>query len=137
MNRVLIEVLGGLNREHGSSDLVFPAKGVRTSFENACRRAGLQDFTFHDLRRTFGTSFLERGIDIVTIQKLYGHSGSFVTQQYLHPCDELKKEAVELLAGAPMRPKNGQNCDVSVTRRKPGAEDSPELIYCLDLSEDV
>lgn len=98
INSALFEALAGL-RAKSSGPRVFPFKSVRTGFENACERAGLADFTFHDLRRTFGTRLLERGVDIVTIQKLYGHSSVLVTQQYLHPNDELSIEAVELLAG--------------------------------------
>jgi hypothetical protein len=41
---------------------------------------------------------LEKGVNIVTISKLYGHSNVLVTQRYLHPKDELSIEAVELLA---------------------------------------
>ncbi|MFC2166800.1 tyrosine-type recombinase/integrase [Acidobacteriota bacterium] len=65
--------------------------------QKACKRACVEDFTFHDLRRTFGTRLLESGVDIITIQKLYGHSSVLVTQKYLHPKDETSKEAVEFL----------------------------------------
>lgn len=88
---------------------VFPYRSVRTGFENACERAGLADFTFHDLRRTFGTRLLEHGVDIVTISKLYGHSSVLVTQRYLHPSDELSIEAVEFLAsGNGKKPREAQ-----------------------------
>lgn len=65
------------------------------------RRAGLEDLTFHDLRRTFGTRLLEAGVDIVTISKLFGHSSVLVTQRYLHPKDALCEEAVEYLVKKP------------------------------------
>jgi integrase len=76
---------------------VFRSKSIRKGFENACRRAGIEGFVFHDLRRTFGTRLLERGVDIVTISRLYGHSSVLVTQRYLHPQDEIGREAVERL----------------------------------------
>jgi excisionase family DNA binding protein len=98
INSALLNLLEKL-RACSKGPRVFPFKSVRTGFENACTRAGLADFTFHDLRRTFGTRLLERGADIVTIQKLYGHSSVLVTQRYLHPNDGLSIEAVELLAG--------------------------------------
>jgi excisionase family DNA binding protein len=100
INSTLLDVLEEL-RACSMGPRVFPFQNIRTGFENACERAGLADFTFHDLRRTFGTRLLERGADIVTIQKLYGHSSVLVTQHYLHPNDELSVEAVELLAGSP------------------------------------
>jgi len=79
-------------------ELVFPYKSIRTAFENAKKRAEIEEFTFHDLRRTFGTRLLEQGVDIVTISKLYGHSSVMTTQRYLHPQDKLSVDAVELLA---------------------------------------
>jgi integrase len=86
-----------LKRAEGSGR-IFPFKNVRTAFENACRRAKVEDFHFHDLRRTFGTRLLEKGVDIVTISRLLGHSSVLVTQRYLHPSDSLSDEAVEKLA---------------------------------------
>ena len=41
---------------------------------------------------------LEHGADIRTIQKLYGHCSVSVTERYLHPRDEISRDAVELLA---------------------------------------
>ena len=98
MNRVLIGELSHLKIQDGISNLVFPFKSIRTAFENAKRRAGIEDFTFHDLRRTFGTRLLEQGSNIRSIQKLYGHSSVLVTERYLHPKDDLGRDAVELLA---------------------------------------
>ncbi len=96
INSTLLEMLEDLRAE-SKGPRVFPYKSVRSGFEAACERAGLADFNFHDLRRTFGTRLLEHGVDIVTISKLYGHSSVLVTQRYLHPNDELSIEAVEFL----------------------------------------
>jgi excisionase family DNA binding protein len=96
INSILFDEM--LRLKDGSRDeRVFPFTTVQTAFENARRRAGLLDLTFHDLRRTFGTRLLEKGVNIVTISKLYGHSSVLVTQGYLHPKDILAKEAVEAL----------------------------------------
>lgn len=101
INSLLLEVLVRLKPPAASGSCrVFPFKNVRTAFENACRRAKVEDFHFHDLRRTFGTRLLENGVDIVTISRLLGHSSVLVTQRYLHPSDLLSDEAVEKLAVA-------------------------------------
>jgi excisionase family DNA binding protein len=102
VNSILFAELVRL-KQAAKGEKVFPWRNVRTGFENACRRAKIANFTFHDLRRTFGTRLLERGVDIVTISKLYGHSSVLVTQNYLHPADELSKKAVELLTEEPQR----------------------------------
>ncbi len=101
VNSVLFDELSSLKLKRGTEQRVFPFKYVQKAWENARRRAGLDDLTLHDLRRTFGTRLLEAGVDIVTIAKLYGHSSVLVTQRYLHPKDKLSKEAVETLVKNP------------------------------------
>jgi len=98
LNSVLCRVLSDLKRESRGEGLVFCCRSVRTAFEKTLKRARVKALTFHDLRRTFGTRLLERGVDIVTIQKLYGHSSVQVTERYLHPQDKASVEAVELLS---------------------------------------
>lgn len=98
INSVLLSELMKLKAEQNGNGLVFNCKNIQTGFEGARRRAGLEDFTFHDLRRTFGTRLLEGGVNIVTISKFLGHSNVLVTQNYLHPSDVLSIEAVEILA---------------------------------------
>lgn len=97
INDVLYEELLRLRRENKNEESVFPFRSVRTAFENACRRAGLK-IRFHDLRHTFATRLVEKGVDIVTVQSLLGHHSISVTQRYTHSCDERKKQAVELLS---------------------------------------
>ena len=101
VNSVLFDELSSLKLKRGTEQRVFQFKYVQKAWENARRRAGLEDLTLHDLRRTFGTRLLEAGVDIVTISKLYGHSSVLVTQRYLHPKDKLSREAVELLVKNP------------------------------------
>ncbi len=98
-----------MRQKDGKADCVFGMKSIRTAFGNACQRACIEGLTFHDLRRTFGTRLLERGCDIITIQRLFGHSSSLVTQIYLHPDDRLGREAVDLLAEIPpKKPQKGE-----------------------------
>jgi integrase len=117
INQTLRGVLMGLRERDPKGVLVFPCKSVRTAFENACKKAEIKEFTFHDLRRTFGTRLLERGVNIVTISRYYGHSSVLVTQRYLHPRDELNREAVERLNATAFMPENRQNllhpCDTA------------------------
>ncbi len=98
MNQEIYDLFKLMKERNGTSDTVFPFKSIRTAFENGCDRANLQNLTFHDLRRTFGTRLLELGVDIVSIQRLYGHSSPLVTQRYLHPSEDLQREAVDLLS---------------------------------------
>jgi integrase len=118
----LFDELERLKLKRVEEQRVFPFKYIQKAWENARRRAGLEDLTFHDLRRTFGTRLLEAGVDIVTISKLYGHSSISVTQRYLHPKDKLSKEAVELLVKDPSdklkeREKLLQICDTKMSEQ--------------------
>lgn len=128
INSLLLKTLEGLS-SGSSGPKVFPFKSARTGFENACKRAGLADFTFHDLRRTFGTRLLEHGVDIVTISKLYGHSSVLVTQRYLHPSEELSIEAVEFLASSPLKQPETSPCLARArhTAKKPQPSPSVNL----------
>lgn len=103
---VKAELMGLLERRNGD-DKVFPFTSIRTAWENARRRAGLDDLRFHDLRHTFATRLVQSGANIVEIQKLLGHSTLLVTQRYTHACEDRLRRAVRLLD---VQPKNELAC---------------------------
>ncbi|MEM5786087.1 MAG: site-specific integrase [Syntrophobacteraceae bacterium] len=56
----------------------------RTGYKGALRRAGISDFTFHDLRHTFATWFISTTRDIHTLAQILGHSTTYTTERYSH-----------------------------------------------------
>jgi integrase len=50
-----------------------PVRSIRAAFENACRRAGIKDFRFHDLRHTYNTVMRRAGVHDSVIMKQTGH----------------------------------------------------------------
>jgi integrase len=85
-----------------------PFVDLSAGFALACRKAGISGVTWHTLRHTFASRLLDRGVDIVTVKELLGHSTVLVTMRYLHPNLQAKMQAVAKLAA---------NCDNSVTVR--------------------
>jgi integrase len=104
INSILLNELMKLKRESKDSQHVFlnpktgkPYKKLQTSFEGACRRASIKGLRFHDLRHTFASRLVERGVDLIKVKELLGHSSVKVTERYTHSNREERKKAVELL----------------------------------------
>jgi integrase len=87
------------------TDLVFHTKthnsidgcNVGRAFRIALRRAGIQDFRFHDLRHTFATRMVQAGKDLYKVQMLLGHKTPIMTQRYTHHYPESLRDGVEVL----------------------------------------
>ncbi len=74
-----------------------PLKDILTAFENSCKRAGIKNLRFHDLRHTSATRLVLAGVDQATVSKLLGHSSIQMTMRYAHPTPEALKNAVNKL----------------------------------------
>lgn len=55
----------------------------RKPFETACNIAGIVDLRFHDLRATFLTRAIERGVSPEIVRKVSGHKQDKAFQRYL------------------------------------------------------
>jgi len=63
----------------------------------ALRHAGLRDLHFHDLRHTFASRLVMRGVDLYTVQTLLGHKTPAMVQRYAHLSPGHLRHAVEKL----------------------------------------
>ena len=79
-----------------STDL--PHGDIKNSFTGACKRAGIKDFHFYDLRHTFASHLVMAGIDIGTVRELSGHKT--MTLRYAHLAPSRKVKAVDMLNNA-------------------------------------
>lgn len=72
-----------------------PIGKFRRSFRTACKRAGIEDFRFHDLRHTAATWWLRAGAKIEVVQELLGHTSILTTRKYAHVIADDKLAAME------------------------------------------
>ncbi|MBF0509518.1 MAG: site-specific integrase, partial [Deltaproteobacteria bacterium] len=60
----------------------LPIKSIKTCFNKACYRAGIDDFRFHDLRHTFNTLMRKAGVSKSVIMQLTGHKTDAMFHRY-------------------------------------------------------
>jgi integrase len=100
---VLTATLKAVKMEAATDGLAFltpqgtPYRNLRTAFEGAVQQAGLEDFTFHDLRHTFASRLVMAGVDLPTVKELLGHKGIAMTLHYTHLSTDHQQRAVHAL----------------------------------------
>lgn len=110
LNQSAGEVFKTLIDNEASDEWLFankdgqPIKEVKKGWREACIRAGISDLRLYDLRHTFATRLLERGVHQYIISSLLGHSksslgfgASRITPGYAHVTWEIMVRAVESL----------------------------------------
>jgi integrase len=86
---------------------------LKAGFAIACKKAQIEGVSWHTLRHTFASRLIARGVDIVTVQQLLGHSTIAVTMRYTHTNLMSKTAAVAKLA---------ESCDNFVTMHQNAAQ---------------
>jgi len=66
-------------------------------FNKVVKKAGIKDFRFHDLRHTFASKLVMRGVNLKVVQELLGHKDYKMTLRYSHLSPEVKTQAVKIL----------------------------------------
>jgi len=76
-----------------------PIRSVKSAFDTARRKANLEGFHFHDLRHTFASRLVQKGIPLYEVMHLTGHKTVSMVQRYAHLAPEYQERAIEALNG--------------------------------------
>ena len=71
---------------HNLSDIVFPLSPValRGLWGRACKRAGIRELRFHDLRHEATSRFFEKGLNVMEVASITGHKDLRMLLRYTH-----------------------------------------------------
>jgi integrase len=70
---------------------------IKTAWKATCRRAGIEDLLFHDLRREAACRWFEAGVPLHHIRDLLGHADISTTSRYLAvtPTERMNRSVVQ------------------------------------------
>ncbi|NNC24230.1 site-specific integrase [Salinisphaera sp. USBA-960] len=86
-----------------------PIASAKKSFRAACRQAGIDDFTIHDLRHTTASWMIQRGVSLAAVKEVMRHRSIQTTMRYAHLAPENTRAAVAALDWDSIGTHNGQN----------------------------
>lgn len=92
-------------------ELVFPNFKTGEPFVNlyrawdyARRQAGMPELRMHDLRHSFASALVNRGVSIYEVQNFLGHASIKTTNRYAHLSPERLRESAEVAAAVYAEP---------------------------------
>ncbi len=80
-----------------SRGTAYTGSNVERAFREVVNKTGLARLRLHDLRHTFATRLVQKGVDLYTVQRLLGHTTPAMTQRYAHHSTSSLAPAVGLL----------------------------------------
>jgi integrase len=103
MSETLFQMLLRRSKIMHISGWVFPisSSSARHAFDEAVKRAGIEDFHFHDMRHTFATRLIQAGVNLYAVKELLGHESINTTARYAHHYPESLRPSVMFLDKVP------------------------------------
>lgn len=95
----LVEVLRKIPQTIGTQNVFTyrgkPLRTIRTGFRTACKKSGIENFHFHDLRHCAVTNMRRAGVPETVIMSISGHKTSAVFRRYSSVDVQDQLEAIE------------------------------------------
>jgi integrase len=104
LNQKAIDLLASITPKESNPYVFYgkipgkPLSEVKTAWSAILKRAAIKDFRLHDLRHSFASFSLSKGVDLYTVSKLLGHRNIATTTRYAHLELEQLKKATERTA---------------------------------------
>jgi integrase len=106
LNGAALELLRSMPRLPGNPYILpspitgRPCPSLHFPWTRVRERAGLEDLRLHDLRHSFASFLVNKGVSLYVVQGLLGHTQPRMTQRYAHLAQTTLAEAADLLPGA-------------------------------------
>ena len=97
----------------------------KKAFSGACRRAGIDDIRFHDLRHTFASWFVQDGGDLYRLSRILGHATLQMSARYGHLRTDDLHEELERVAQRRSRKRSQERQTEADGSSKADAENHP------------
>lgn len=103
LNSESLTILKLWKKQSSKGEYVFPAKdgnrmdNIKSAWTSIRESTKIKDFRFHDLRHTFASKLVMKGVPLNTVRELLGHSDLKTTLRYAHLAPDHKADAVSLL----------------------------------------
>jgi integrase len=89
LSKKAVAVLRTLKQEHLGPVFPLSYMVVNNCFVAACKRAGIIDLHFHDLRHTATTRLAEKLPNVIELAAVTGHQTIQMLKRYYHPKAEV------------------------------------------------
>ena len=100
VHRIVRELRIEMDQERVKRTAVFEMSQCRKPLIHAAEKIGRKHFHFHQLRHTFATRLLDKGVPIEQVQYLMGHKTIAMTLRYDHARPDRYLEAIAALEQA-------------------------------------